>query len=193
MKKYYWFLWIALIAWSGYYNLFITTNSTYLDEYFTQNLDGFSIAIFNVMGFFPLLFILDGFLFHRFDRSKWLLWTAFLLGGFVVFPVYLFGKSSKRVFVNQNRWWALSVLILATLFSGYFLWTLMSTIGTTTYFDRFLTDVFIGIMTVDFFVLYALSIVRSLEVSRRWAWFSVIPLVGFPLTYALALSFPSKD
>ena len=193
MKKYYWMLWVGLIGWSVFYNAFITTQSTYLNEYFANELDGFSVAIFNVMGFFPLLFILDGFLYHRFNRLKWLLWTSFVLGGFVVFPVYLFGRSSRRSFTGNVRSITLVIYWLTTFVSGYFLWTLWSTLDNTTYFDRLFSDVFIGIMTIDFLVLYALSIVRSGTVSPRWSWLSLIPLVGFPLSYTLELNFPSKD
>lgn len=192
MKTYYWLLWIGLLIWTLVYVTTITTNTTYLEAYFANELDGFSIAIFHVMGYFPLLFILDGFIFHRIKHWNWVLWTAFVLGGFLVFPVYLFGQVRKQTIVQGQRVWILGLAIVFTLLSAYFLWTLFSTIPTTLYFDSLLTDVFIGIMTVDFLVLYGLSIGRSLTFSSRWGWISVVPLLGFSLAYTLELSFPSK-
>jgi hypothetical protein len=191
MKKYYWILWLGLIIWSVAYNIFITTNSTYLDAFFANELDGFSSAIFNVMGYFPLLFILDGFLYHRIKHYQWLLLTAFVLGGFLVFPVYIFGQPKKEVTTSKNRLSRILVSSIFTAFSAFFLWTLISTMGNTVYFDQFFTDVFIGIMTVDFLVLYGLSILRSRDYSTRWGWLSVIPLFGFSLAYLLEINFPS--
>ena len=191
MKKYYWILWLGLIIWSVGYNVFITMNTTYLDAFFANELDGFSRAIFNVMGYFPLLFILDGFLYHRIKHYQWLLLTAFVLGGFLVFPVYLFGTPRRAIITSKNRLSMIVVSLIFTVLSAFFLFTLLTTIGNTVYFNQFFTDVFIGIMTVDFLVLYGLSILRSRDYSSRWGWLSLIPLFGFSLTYLFEINFPS--
>jgi hypothetical protein len=48
------------------------------------------------------------------------------------------------------------------------------------YFSQFFQDAMVGIMTVDFFILYLWTMVLAKSRYQAW-WLSLIPMIGFGL------------
>lgn len=90
---------LAIILYGGaaVYLLTFGLQSTFLTDVLTGQVDFFSAMIFNAMGFFPILFLLEALLLqtHRYRQSWLVLLLAFVLGGFPLIPYFFIERPLK--------------------------------------------------------------------------------------------------
>lgn len=127
-------------------------------------IDPLVLAVFNSLGLFPLMFVT---LLLLNDRQKWPAWPFALLsfgvGAFSLLPYFAFG--SRQVDKNLrtptwlvrflgSRFW----LIVLMLFWVINTLTLLQGFSLAAYQDAFFASGLVSVMTVDWFVLWGLSI-----------------------------------
>lgn len=137
--------------------------------------DPYLIAVFNLLGLFPLAFLLFGFRYLNMTKSTWVsLSMGFMLGGFALTVPFINQDLNKKKVSHKIHMVALIGLIGAVITIGYGL--ILGNISD--YIDAFRTDSFIHIMTLDFLFLYLLSILLSFKVYRQ-PYYALIPVIGF--------------
>lgn len=178
---------LALILYGGAaaYMLTFGLESTFLTEVLTGQVDFFSAMIFNAMGFFPILFLLEALLLqtHRYPKSWLVLLLGFALGGFPLIPYFIVERPLK----NQVSWKLGSVVLYVT--TGLTIGLLASLIllsFDTVYFSRLTTDTFIAIMTLDAALLGLLSVQRAWAISAQKKLWIFIPFIGYGLAMSQA-------
>lgn len=133
------------------------------------------LMVFNLLGLFPLAFLLFGIQFLPMTlQDKIFLGLGFGLGGFILTVPFIKNELSPRPVSQKVHLGALFGLIgaVATLGYGLILGDLDS------YMNAFIADSFVHIMTIDFLFLYLLSILLSRQVFKQY-WLSFIPVIGF--------------
>lgn len=115
--------------------------------------DPLLVATFNMLGIFPIFYILYGL---SFGKQKWYVYTlfalGFMMGAFAIMPALMLMNRDKK----HVSTWKRTPLILIPL-----ILVLISMIGIlfgdlSAYGSLFLSDQFVHIMTIDFFVLLLL-------------------------------------
>ncbi|MDN7245171.1 hypothetical protein [Planococcus shenhongbingii] len=162
------FIWLVLIG----YAAFLAPGED-LDPVFSNilsgqwdNIDPLVFAVFNSLGLFPLVF-LTILLLH--DRQRWPAWPFALLslgiGAFSLLPYFAFGDrpAKNRSTVRTPRWlmqflssrfW---LLVLMVMWASILL-TLLQGFSLEAYRDAFFSSSLVSVMTVDWFVLWGLSV-----------------------------------
>jgi hypothetical protein len=112
--------------------------------------DALLVMTFNMLGVFPLYYLLVA---STYERQKWFVYLlfglSFMFGAFATIPGLLLLKGNQKpLSKRQERFFI--ILPLALL--------IMSIVGIlfgdiSTYFQLFLNDQFVHIMTIDFFIL----------------------------------------
>ena len=175
MKRYYLSLWIGLVVYTVTYLLIYQPQGTLLARMINQTADPFALSFFNLMGIIPFLFMIDGF-FH--GKQPWYTYLLFLFslagGAYVLILGYLTFKPLSTI----HRRLSYASLFLGTV--GLILILTGFIIGQPLAFVmEWTNDAMVGIMTVDFFVLYGVMIVRGFELNKKQGWLSFIPVLGF--------------
>lgn len=151
-------------------------NAPLWDQLISQTAPAFPLGFFNLMGIFPLLFLL--YAWQHYELKTWK--TVFLVMGFLLgaYGIILFFLLSSPKNTRHYPPWHITVLTaLIIILLGIFY--SMAQGDLLTYLQAWTTDAFVGIMVVDFFALYALSVLLSYHQSTKKAWFSWIPMLGF--------------
>lgn len=184
-------IWLLLIG----YAAFLAPSGESPDPVFSRILEGsfggidpLVLATFNSLGLFPLVF-LTILLLH--DRGRWPAWPFALLslgtGAFSLLPYFTFGdKPSKSRTKNRTPHWLVRFLssrfwliVLMLMWAGNSL-TLLQGFSLTAYREAFFDSGLVSVMTVDWFVLWGLSVYATYRFfpdakRKALAW---IPILG---------------
>lgn len=195
---------LFLISWLLFllYAMFLAPdgNQGYLNQLITMDEpDAFLLMVFSFLGIYPVAFAA---LVLGEDDSRVPLWPfvtgAFMLGAFALMPYFFLSKARKTRKVRTPGW------MRKGLHSRFLLFLLMA--GTislfcygmvqgsfSSYIQAYQASQFVHIMTIDFFVLTALSVFVIYWRERRHGrsnglhWLGCVPIVGI-LAYLLKRS-----
>lgn len=190
-------IWILLI---GYAVFFApgrgNASDPVLSEVFQGNwaaIDPLVLTVFNSLGIFPLVFLT---LLLRNDKMRWPAWpfslVSFALGAFSLLPYFAFGNRPPERELRTPRWllkmlqsntW-LAFLIVITIAN---LITLQNGISLDAYRETFNQSHLVSVMTVDWFVLWGLSVyaVYHFYPEARMKPLAFLPILGPPLVLLL--------
>ena len=171
------FLWISLVMYSIIYGFSFGFNSDLLPQLIQGEADGFSSSFFNWMGLVPFYFLIDASLDKDRPRLSWVpLGLGFFLGAYSSLWGYehLTGKRNKVTFIKKIS------LIALLLASGWLIIDALVNTNPSFYFSQFFQDALVGIMTIDFLILYGWSVVLAKSRYQSW-WLALVPMVGFGL------------
>lgn len=186
-------IWILLIG----YAVFLApgqgnASDPVLSEVFQANwaaIDPLVLTVFNSLGIFPLVFLT---LLLRNDKMRWPAWpfslVSFGLGAFSLLPYFAFGNRPPErnlrtpkwiVKILQSKTW-LAFLIVITIAN---LITLQNGISLDAYMETFNQSHLVSVMTVDWFVLWGLSVyaVYHFYPAARMKFLAFLPILGPPL------------
>lgn len=117
---------------------------------FTFQGDMLLVMVFNMLGVFPIYYILVASTYEKQKTYVYVLYgLSFMFGGFATIPALLLTKGSQKPLTTfQKRGFVLLPMMLL----------LMTIIGIlfgniNDYYQLFLNDQFVHIMTIDFFIL----------------------------------------
>ncbi|ANU22065.1 hypothetical protein [Planococcus donghaensis] len=127
-------------------------------------IDPLVLAVFNSLGLFPMMFLT---LLLLNDRQKWPAWPfallSFGIGAFGLLPYFAFGnrKADRRLrtpawlvrFLSSRFW-----LIVFMLFWVGNALTLLQGFSLAAYQEAFFSSGLVSVMTIDWFVLWGLSV-----------------------------------
>jgi hypothetical protein len=170
-------LWLILVIYTIIYGFSFGFNSELLPELLQGQADGFSTFFFNLMGLVPIYFLLDAALDQDRPLVSWIpLGLSFVLGAYATLWGYhrLTGKRLKSTLIKKI---ILSLLLIA---SGWLWIDAVIQTNPSVYFSQFFQDSMVGIMTVDFFILYLWSLLLTKSRYQAW-WLALIPMIGFGL------------
>ena len=181
MNKIAFVLWMGLVIYTLIYVLFIQSDSPLLFEILNGAADPFASQFFNLMGLVPFYFLLDYLFFQA--HSRWGIVT--FLFGFIggAFSILIGYKKHRSIEVSIPKWVQALLMILIILTSVIITQAFWQG-NPNQYFQLFMQDSLVGIMTIDFLVLYLWSLYRSKQLFRYW-YLSFIPMVGFGLLMLL--------
>lgn len=126
--------------------------------------DPLVLAVFNSLGIFPLVFLT---ILLRNDRYRWPAWPFALVsmgaGAFALLPYFSFGDKGNERSIRTPRW------LLSFFRSNFWLYILLATFlangllllqgfSLAAYGELFRTSSLVSVMTVDWFVLWGLSV-----------------------------------
>lgn len=151
-----------------------------------EGVDPLILAVFNSLGIFPLVFLTLLVPNDRFRLPAWpFALLSFGVGAFALLPYFAFGAKppgKKRRGPNwlhrilRSKAWlifvaAISVINFLTVFRGFSL---------EAYMEAFQTSSLVSVMTVDWFVLWGLSVyaVYCFEPDADFKQLSLLPVVG---------------
>lgn len=177
MKKTSFALWLVLVIYTVVYGFSFGLNSELLPQLLQGEADGFSTFFFNWMGLVPIYFLIDASLDQDRPLVSWVpLGLGFALGAYSSLWGYqrLTGKRLKATLLKKI---ILSLLLIA---SGWFILDAILFTNPSLYFSQFFQDAMVGIMTIDFFILYLWSMALAKSRYQAW-WLALIPMIGFGL------------
>ncbi|TWT06540.1 hypothetical protein FQV26_01640 [Planococcus sp. CPCC 101016] len=181
-------IWLLLIGYAVFLAPGDETDPV-LSNIFSGNLgeiDPLVLAVFNSLGLFPMVFLT---LLLLNDRQKWPAWPFALLsfgvGAFSLLPYFAFGdRKAERGLRTPNwlvrflgsRFW-LILLMLSWAVNGL---TLLQGFSLAAYREAFFASGLVSVMTVDWFVLWGLSVYAVYRFYpeaklKKLAW---IPILG---------------
>ncbi|AQU80661.1 MULTISPECIES: hypothetical protein [Planococcus] len=149
-------------------------------------IDPLVLAVFNALGLFPLVFLT---LLLLNDRQKWPAWPfallSFGIGAFSLLLYFAFGNRQADRKLRTPDWLArflasrfwLVVLMVFWLLNGL---TLFQGFSLAAYREAFFASSLVSVMTVDWFVLWGLSVYATYHFYsqaklKSLAW---IPIIG---------------
>ncbi|MGE6413607.1 hypothetical protein ACQKDD_05530 [Planococcus kocurii] len=149
-------------------------------------IDPLVLAVFNALGLFPLVFLT---LLLLNDRQKWPAWPfallSFGIGAFSLLLYFAFGNRHTDRKLRTPDWLArflasrfwLVVLMVFWLINGL---TLLQGFSLAAYREAFFASSLVSVMTVDWFVLWGLSVYATYHFYphaklKALAW---IPIIG---------------
>ena len=149
-------------------------------------IDPLVLAVFNSLGLFPMVFLT---LLLLNDRQKWPAWPFALLsfgvGAFSLLLYFAFGDRKAERGLRTPNWLArflgsrfwLILLMLSWIANGL---TLLQGFSLAAYRDAFFASGLVSVMTVDWFVLWGLSVYTVYRFYpeaklKALAW---IPIIG---------------
>lgn len=181
MKKTAITLWVGLVVYTTFYVLFIQRESFILTAILNNEADPFASHFFNLMGLVPFYFLLDYMFFQVHKKYRLLAYLLGFVGG--AFSILLGYTGVSNSTKSINRW--IKVLIgILIIFSGFTFMQAFSQGNPHLFFSEFLDDALVGIMTIDFLVLYGWSIYRSNQLFQHW-YLAMVPMIGFGLLMLL--------
>jgi hypothetical protein len=165
---------VGLIAYALIHLITDFQTGTFLNDVFSNSADPTLLMVFNLLGLFPLAFILFGLKYLAMNRKQWVLLSlGFMLGGFILTIPFIDGKLTSKPLSKRTHVIALIGLILSVMTIGYGV-----ILGQfSNYYEAFLTDSFVHIMTFDFIFLYGLSIYLSYKTFKK-PYLSLLPVIG---------------
>ena len=182
-------IWILLILYAVYWAPGTGANNPIFPELLNGNIgdiDPLVLAVFNSLGIFPLVF-LTMLLLN--DRWRWPAWPftllSFGIGAFSLLPYFAFGFRKPEKKLRTPRWlhrflrsrfW---LIVLIIMWAGNGL-TLLRGFSFADYVDYFFSASLVSTMTVDWFVLYGLSVytLYRLYPAARYKALARIPIIG---------------
>jgi hypothetical protein len=170
-------LWLVLVIYTFIYGFSFGFSSELLPQLLQGQADGFSTFFFNWMGLVPIYFLLDASLDENRPLVSWIpLGLGFGLGAYSALWGYhrLTGKRLTSTFIKKM------ILLLLLIASGWLWIDAMINTNPSNYFSQFFQDAMVGIMTVDFFILYLWTLVLAKSRYQAW-WLALIPMIGFGL------------
>lgn len=177
MNKIAFSLWLSLVIYTLFYVLIIQSQSTILIDIINGVADPFAFNFFNLMGLVPLYFLVDYIFFQSHSKLGILPYLLGFVGG--AFSILLGYKGSQITKRSMKKWVQLLMMILI-LFTGLTFLQGFIQGQPSLFFNQFFQDSLVGIMTVDFLVLYGWSIYRSKQLFPQW-YVAFIPIIGFGL------------
>ena len=181
MHKVAFWLWLTLVLYTIFYLGFFGGQSSLLNEILSGSADIFASSFFNLMGLVPLYFLIDYLFF--FQRTKMGIFPfifGFLGGAFSILLGYrqtIFAKSKMAYWMKI----LIGVLIVLTTFiiiQGFYLGK------PELYFSVYFADSLVGIMTVDFLILYVWSVYLAKQRFHHW-YIAFVPMIGYGLSIML--------
>lgn len=153
-----------------------------------SGIDPLVLAVFNSLGIFPLIFLTILLLN---DRQRWPAWPFALLslgaGAFALLPYFAFGdkpaitRTKPRTPNWLMRFLASPIWFLVLLFMwiGNLL-TLLQGFSLAAYREAFVTSKLVSVMTIDWFVLWGLSVytVYRFFPQARTKGLAWLPIIG---------------
>ena len=182
-------IWLLLIVYARYLAPGTGANNPIFPELFNGNIgeiDPLVFAVFNSLGIFPMVFLTILLLN---DKQRWPAWPfallSFGIGAFSLLPYYAFGikKSARKlrtprwlVRFLRSRFWLIALIIM---WAGNWL-TLLQGFSFADYVDYFFASSLVSVMTVDWLVLYGLSIytVHRFYPDARYKGLAWVPIIG---------------
>ncbi|WP_203333749.1 hypothetical protein [Planococcus beigongshangi] len=182
-------IWILLILYARYLAPGTGANNPIFPELFNGSIgaiDPLVLAVFNSLGIFPLVFLT---LLLLNDKQRWPAWPfallSFGIGAFSLLPYFAFGikKSDRKLRTPRwlfrflrSRFW---LIVLIIMWAGNLL-TLLQGFSFADYADSFFASSLVSVMTVDWLVLYGLSIytVHRFYPDARAKGLAWIPIIG---------------
>ena len=177
MNKIAFSLWLSLVIYTLIYVLFVQPESAILLDILNGVADPFASSFFNLMGLVPLYFLLDYIFFQSHSKLGILPYLLGFVGG--AFSILLGYKGTQITKRSINKWVQLIMMILI-LFTGLTFLQAFIQGQPSLFFNQFFQDSLVGIMTIDFMVLYGWSIYRSKQLFPQW-YVAFIPIIGFGL------------
>ncbi|CDR30328.1 Uncharacterised protein [Acholeplasma oculi] len=165
---------MILIIYTIVHLTFNFSNGNILINIFMLQVDPLILAVFNMLGLFPLAFILFAFTTNKLNKLDFVpLLFGFVLGGFASTPYFIY--KEKPLF-RKIKWFkeiALVGMIMTffTILGGL----LMGNIHA--YIDAFLNDSFVHIMTIDFIFMVFISPLILKPISKYYL-LGLIPIIG---------------
>lgn len=170
-------LFIAHVGLMIYAIIHLTTHfqaGTFLNDVITNNVDPTLLMVFNLLGLFPLAFLLFGLKYLEMNQKQWVfLSMGFMLGGFILTIPFIDSKFTAKPVSKKTHLVALIGLILSVMTIGY--GVILGDFNL--YYEAFLNDSFVHIMTIDFIFLYGLSIYLSFKTFKK-PYISLLPVIG---------------
>ncbi|RLQ90241.1 hypothetical protein [Planomicrobium sp. Y74] len=182
-------IWLLLIVYARYLAPGTGANNPIFPKLFNGNIgeiDPLVFAVFNSLGIFPMVFLTILLLN---DKQRWPAWPfallSFGIGAFSLLPYYAFGirPSDKKlrtprwlVRFLRSRYWLIVLIIMWTIN-----WlTLLQGFSFADYVDYFFASSLVSVMTVDWLVLYGLSIytVQRFYPDARSKGLAWVPIIG---------------
>lgn len=165
-------LWIYTVG----YGLLFGLNAPLLPSLLDQSADAFALGVFNIMGLFPLYFLVDAY--QSMPIKTWkviFLWLGFLTGAYGITLFFL--ENDTTVAYTRKKWQEILIglALMLTLISFF----TMTQGHPLLYFNQWTSDSLVGIMSVDFLALYALSLYRLYVNHKQKGWLYAIPLIGY--------------
>ncbi|MGA0875782.1 MAG: hypothetical protein ACO3QN_02180 [Bacilli bacterium] len=175
MKNISFILWLVLVIYTIIYSLFFGREGTLLPLMIQGTADPFAQNFFNLMGLVPGYFLLDFLLNIQKNKFNFL---PFIFGFFGGAYAILLGYMKHQPKVKPLKRWhkMLLVILMMSTLTVMILGFLNG--QPQVYLEAFFTDPMVGIMLIDFFVLYTWSIIRAYQRYHYW-YVSFIPMVGF--------------
>ena len=182
-------IWLLLIGYAAFLAPGSGANNPIFPELFNGNIgaiDPLVFAVFNSLGIFPLVFFT---ILALNDRWRWPAWPfallSFGIGAFALLPYFAFGLRKPEKKLRTPRWlvrflrsrfW---LIVLIIMWVGNWL-TLLQGFSFADYADLFMASSLVSVMTVDWFVLYGLSVytVYRLYPDALYRGLAWIPIVG---------------
>jgi hypothetical protein len=168
-------MWLLLVIYTLFYVVFFGFQSALIPQLFNGQADIFSSSFFNLMGVVPIVFLMYATLNQRKNRWSWLPYAGGFFGG--AYSVLL-GRLSW-IAIRKPLHMIQKIILLISIFACMWLYGYAWFFGNPiTYFSLFFSDALVGIMTVDFLILWIWSILLAKHHYRQWFW-AFIPMIGF--------------
>lgn len=166
---------IALTSYTIFHLVFYFQNQGVLENTLILNVDPSIIALFNLMGLYPLGFLVFVTKYHEVKKLDYIpLGLGFLLGAYAITPYFFINRKPAKKKEPWPSMIALVGLILSLTLIGFgFILGNISVL-----MSAFLKDSFIHIMLIDFVALTLLSVWVLKGVSKHY-YLALIPIVGF--------------
>lgn len=184
----FFFVWLLLVG----YAVFLAPGGEtdpVLSKLFSGNLgdiDPLVLAVFNSLGLFPMVFLT---LLLLNDRQKWPAWpfalASFGVGAFSLLLYFAFGDRNADRKLRTPHWLArflgsrfwLILLMLSWAVNGL---TLLQGFSLDAYREAFFASGLVSVMTVDWFVLWGLSVytVHRFYPQAKLKTLAWIPILG---------------
>lgn len=168
-------LWIGLVSYTILYSVFFGRDGSLLPLMIQGTADPFAQNFFNLMGLVPFYFLFDYGLNIQKTKTNYL---PFILGFFGGAYALLLGYTRITTLANRVKRWhkVLLVILMLSTFSVMILGFLTG--NPQVYMAAFFADPMVGIMLIDFLILYTWSILRAYQQYKDW-YISFIPFLGF--------------
>ncbi len=181
MNKVAFSLWFGLVIYTLIYILWIQSTSILLLEIINGEANPFASQFFNLMGLVPCYFLMDYLYFQNHSKTGIIFFLFGFLGG--AFSILL-GYHAPHSIRRPMPWWVQGLLLLLILLTTTLIIQGFWQGDPSLYFRHFFQDSLIGIMTVDFLVLYVWSIYRAKQLFDHWK-LAFVPIIGFGILMLL--------